>query len=56
MGNSDAKTMTASLRGRAAIVGAADTEVGVVKNMEATQIRVDMWKANFQSSGDSSVE
>ncbi len=33
--------MTASLRGRTAIVGAADTEVGVVKHMGATQLCVD---------------
>jgi acetyl-CoA acetyltransferase len=33
--------MTASLRGRTAIVGAADTEVGVVKHMGATQLCVE---------------
>ena len=33
--------MAASLRGRTAIIGAADTEVGVVKHMGATQLCVD---------------
>ncbi len=33
--------MTGSLRGRTAIVGAADTEVGVVKHMGATQLCVN---------------
>ena len=33
--------MSGSLRGKAAIVGAADTEVGVVAGMSATQLCVD---------------
>ena len=33
--------MAASLRGKAAIVGAADTEVGVIKHMGATQLCIE---------------